>query len=263
MTNCIFLEQVEIRLGGAQIFSQLSAEIQQGEFIGVFGPNGAGKSTLAKSILGLLPVASGKISVFGSSPGRNNHLIGYMPQFRTNLENTALSAFSMVAAVAHGNRWGLPWQGITLKKEILEVLKLAGAMEYAHRPFSVLSGGQKHHVALAQALVGKPRLLILDEPLASLDPGNQMRLIQCIKKIQTSTGATILFIAHDINPLLGIMDRILYMAGGNAAIGSVKRILTSQALSELYRAEIHVIRAEGRIFIVAAEGNVTETARHA
>ncbi len=263
VTNSLLLEQVAIRLGSTQILSNVTAEIQQGEFIGIFGPNGAGKSTLANCILGLLPLTTGKISVFGHPAGQINHLIGYMPQFRANLASTALSAFSVVAAVAHGNHWGLPWHGKALKKEVLEVLELAGAMEYAHRPFTVLSGGQKHHIALAQALLGKPRLLILDEPLASLDPRNQMRLVQCVKEIRASTGATILFITHDINPLLGIMDRVLYLAGGNAALGSVDSILTSEALSSLYRTEMHVIRAEGRIFIVAAEGNVTETARHA
>lgn len=263
MTNDLLLEQVGVRLGRTQILANVTAEIRQGEFIGIFGPNGAGKSTLANCILGLLPLTSGKISIFGNPAGRNNPWIGYMPQFRANLASTALSAFAIVAAVANGNHWGLPWYGKALTKEVLEVLELAGALEYAHRPFTVLSGGQKHHIALAQALLGKPRLLILDEPLASLDPRNQMRLVQSVKKIQASTGATILFITHDINPLLGIMDRVLYMAGGSAALGTVDSILTSEALSSLYRTEMHVIRADGRIFIVAAEGNVTETARHA
>lgn len=263
VTDELSLAHVGVCLGGTQILTNVTAEIQAGEFIGIFGPNGAGKSTLANCILGLLPLTTGKISVFGKPARRGNQLIGYMPQFRSHLESTALSAFSVVAAAARGNCWGLPWYGKELKNEVLECLKLAGAIDYAHRPFAILSGGEKSRIALAQALLGKPRLLILDEPLASLDPCNQMRLVQCVRQIQTTTGTTILFITHDINPLLGIMNRVLYVAGGNAALGTVDSVLTSASLSSLYRTEIHVIRAEGRIFVVAAEGNVTETARHA
>ncbi len=263
MINNLSLLNVSVCLGGTQILSHVTAKIRAGEFIGIFGPNGAGKSTLAHCILGLIPLTNGRISVFENPAGRRNHLIGYMPQFKTHLQSTALSAFSVVAAVAQGNRWGLPWMGKVLKNEVMEALELAGAIDYAHRPFSVLSGGERRHIALAQALLGKPRLLILDEPLASLDPRNQMHLVQCVRSIKASTGATILFITHDINPLLGTMDRVLYVAGGSAALGSVDDVLTSETLSALYRTEIHVVRAEGRIFIVTAEGNVTETACHA
>lgn len=254
---------VSVRLGGMWILTSVTAEINGGEFIGIFGPNGAGKSTLMKCILGLVPLASGQISVFGHPAGRGNIRIGYMPQSRVNLEGTSLSAFSVVAAVAGGTHWGLPWSGKALRNEVIESLELAGALEYAHRPFSVLSGGEKHRIALAQALLGKPRLLILDEPLANLDPCNQMHLVECVQKIASSTEATVLFVAHDVNPLLGVMDRVLYIAGGSATLGTVDDVVTSEALSTLYRTEMHVIRAEGRIFIVTAEGNVTETARHA
>ncbi|QQY07943.1 MAG: ATP-binding cassette domain-containing protein [Candidatus Xiphinematobacter sp.] len=233
-------------MGRTQILSTVTAEVKVGEFVGIFGPNGAGKSTLVKCILGLLPLASGRISVFGSPPGRENRHIGYMPQSQNNLESTALSAFSVVAAIANGNRWGLPWCGMALKNEVI-----------------VLSNGERQCVALAQALLGKPRLLILDEPLANLDPHNQILLIKCIQKIRKSAGTTVLFIAHDVNPLLDVMDQVLYMAGGTATLGPVEKVFTSEVLSGLYRTKIHVIRARGRIFVVSAEGNVTETIRHA
>jgi zinc/manganese transport system ATP-binding protein len=262
LKNALSMIDVGVRLGGRDILREVNAEITPGEFVGVFGPNGAGKSTLMRCILGLIPSSSGTLSVFGEPPGQANWVIGYMPQSRASLEGTALTARSLVSAAEGGNRWGIPWSSRASRSEVERALTLAGVEEYADRSFSVLSGGEKQRVALAQALLGKPRLLILDEPLASLDPRNQMRMVECIARIKAATGATILFIAHDVNPLLGVMDRVIYVAGGGAAIGSTDDIISSTALSKLYGMEISVVRAEGKIFIVAAEGNVTEAAHH-
>jgi len=256
------ISDASVRLGGNEILHTINAEVAPGEFIGIFGPNGAGKSTLIRCILGLAPLSSGRISVFGVGAGRANRMIGYMPQSRVSLEGTALSARSMVAGVAAGDGWGLPWHSRKLKEEVDSVIELAGVAPFADRPFAVLSGGEKQRVGLAQALLGKPRLLLLDEPLASLDPRNQMLLIDRITQIKKTTDTTILFTAHDVNPLLGVMDRVLYIAGGAAAIGSLDEVITSAALSQLYKTDIRVIRVEGNIFIIAAEGGVIETARH-
>ena len=262
MTPIISIKDAGVRLGGRDILREVSAEIFPGEFIGVFGPNGSGKSTLMRCLLGLIPFCAGAISVFGEPPGRANRLIGYMPQARTHLESTALSARSLVAAVEGGNRWGFPWSTAATRSEIERVISLVGAEDYAHRPFSVLSGGEKQRIMLAQALIGKPRLLILDEPLISLDPKNQARLIECVAEIKTSTGATVVFSAHDINPLIRVMDRVIYIAGGGAAMGELDKVISSEKLSKLYGANIEVVRADGRIFIVVGEGNVTETGHH-
>ena len=262
MTSSISITNSGVRLGGLDILQGVNAEIAPGEFIGVFGPNGAGKSTLMRCILGLIPLSSGSVFVFGEPPGQANRFIGYLPQSRISLQGTALTARSLVSAVEGGNRWGMPWNTRAARQAVERAIELAGIGEYADRPFSVLSGGEKQRVALAQALLGQPRLLILDEPLASLDPRNQMRMVECTAEIKATTGATILFIAHDVNPLLGVMDRVMYVAGGGAAIGSTDDIISSAVLSRLYGTEIHVVRAEGKIFIVAAKGNVTEAAHH-
>ena len=259
MSSLLSIQHLGIRLGAQEILRDVSAEIAPGEFIGIFGPNGAGKSTLMKAILGLCPLSTGQIQLFEQAPGQGNCRIGYMPQTRTSLENTALSARALVTAVHRGEKWGLPWPSSTGAKEVNSALELAGALDYADRPFSVLSGGEKKRVALAQALIGQPQLLILDEPLASLDPKNQVLLVQRIQEICQETGTTVLFIAHDVNPLLGVMDRVMYMAGGTAALGSVEAIISSDFLSHLYGVNIHVIKAEGRIFIVNAESNIPET----
>ena len=251
-----------MRLGGRDILRKVTAEIFPGEFIGVFGPNGAGKSTLMRCLLGLIPRCSGNVSIFGEPPGHANRTIGYMPQSRASFENTALSARTLVAAVKGGNQWGMPWNSPASRAEVERAIQVAGAEEYADRPFATLSGGEKQRIMLAQSLIGNPRLLILDEPLISLDPRNQARMIECVANIKATTGATILFVAHDINPLIGVMDRVLYVAGGLAAIGAAADVISSETLSALYGTTIHVVRAEGRIFIVAAEGNVTEAEHH-
>jgi zinc/manganese transport system ATP-binding protein len=262
LTPIISLNNIGVRLGGRDILREVSAEIFPGEFIGVFGPNGAGKSTLMRCLLGLIPHYSGEASVLGERPGRTNNSIGYMPQSRAHFENTALSARTLVAAVEGGNRWGMPWNSADSRGEVERAIQVAGAEEYAGRPFAALSGGEKQRIMLAQALIGNPRLLILDEPLISLDPKNQARMIECIANIKATTGATILFVAHDINPLIGVMDRVLYVAGGGAAIGPAADVISSETLTALYGTKILVVRAEGRIFIVAAEGNVTEAEHH-
>ncbi len=262
MASALSLRHLGIRLGGNQILSDVSAEIQEGEFIGIFGPNGAGKTTLLRALLGLCPVSSGEIRIFGSPPGKAPCSIGYMPQHSSSPDGTALSARALVSAVRRGDHWGIPWASSSANKEVAHALELAGASSYADRPFALLSGGEKRRVMLAQALIDKPRLLILDEPLASLDPKNQMLLVERIEKIREETETTVLFIAHDVNPLLGTMDRVLYMAGGKASLGTIDEVITSPSLSHLYGMEIDVIRSSKRIFIVNAESNVTEAAHH-
>jgi zinc/manganese transport system ATP-binding protein len=262
MASALSIRHLGIRLGGNQILRDVSAEIREGEFIGIFGPNGAGKTTFLRAVLGLCPVSSGEIRVFGEPPGKSNRSIGYMPQSSACPEGSALSARTLVAAVRGGEKWGIPWPSLSAAREISHALELADALHYADRPFSVLSGGEKKRVSLAQALIDKPRLLILDEPLASLDPKNQMLLVDRVAKIRDQTGASVLFIAHDINPLLGVMDRVLYMAGGSASLGTVDEVITGHSLSDLYGMQIDVVRAGSRIFIVNAESNVTEAALH-
>ena len=263
MNSILSIRDLGIRLGGRQILHGVSAEIQEGEFIGIFGPNGAGKTTLLRALLGLCPISCGELLVFGKPPGKTIHALGYMPQHPGCPDGTGLSARSLVSAVLRGERWGIPWISSSASGEVSRALELSGASSYADRPFSLLSGGEKRRVMLAQSLIEKPRLLVLDEPLAGLDPKNQMLLVERIAQIRKETGATVLFISHDVNPLLGVMDRVLYMAGGGASLGAVDEVITGPVLSALYGMEVDVIRAANRVFIVNSESNVTETACHA
>ena len=262
MSAALQISDLAITLGGNEILSGVNATIDEGEFIGVFGPNGAGKTTLVRCILGTLPPTRGSVKVLGESPGKAARQIGYMPQGHTGFDSTSLSARALVEAACHGDRWGIPWTSRQSRQEVDRVLEITDAASYAKRPFAVLSGGERQRVMLAQALLGHPKILVLDEPLASLDPRNQAVLIECVARVKQLTQTTILFVAHDMNPLLQVMDRVLYLAGGKAALGKVDDVVTSASLSQLYGFAIDVVRVENRVFVVSTEGNVTEYAHH-
>ena len=262
MSSALLISDLRITLGGNDILHGVNAEIEAGEFVGIFGPNGAGKTTLVRAIVNTLRPSGGTIKIFGEAPGKACHQIGYMPQGNSGLELTALSARALLEAVCQGEQWGVPWSSPATKKEVERVLQLTGAIPYADRPFALLSGGERQRVMLAQALLGQPKILVLDEPLASLDPKNQALLIQCVTEVKRRTNATILFVAHDMNPLLHVMDRVLYMAGGGAILGHLDDVVNSESLSHLYGFPIEVVRAGERVFVVSREGNVTELACH-
>ena len=262
MPIALQISDLRITLGGNEILSGINADIQAGEFVGIFGPNGAGKTTLVRAIVNTLRSSAGSIKIFGALPGKACHQIGYMPQSNAGFEATALSARALVEAVCQGEQWGVPWSSQATKMEVERVLQLTGASAYAKRPFALLSGGERQRVMLAQALLGQPKILVLDEPLASLDPKNQALLIECITEVQRRTNATILFVAHDMNPLLHVMDRVLYMAGGGAILGRLDDVVNSESLSHLYGFPIEVVRAGERVFVVSKEGNVAELACH-
>lgn len=239
------------------IFQNFSATIQTGQFIGVFGPNGAGKSTLFKAILGLWPLQTGEISVFGEKITHGNHNIGYMPQNRNLIMPGLLSGRARLKICANGDKYGLP--NINDNEEIEEVLSLVEAQSYADRPFYQLSGGEKQRLLFAQSILAKPKILLLDEPLLNLDPHACDKLIDLIDTIQSKFKITVLFSSHAINPLIKVMDRIIYLAHGNAAIGTVAEVINSEKLSWLYGYPVEVLKHGKRLFIV---GQDTETLEH-
>ena len=257
-SKALHISDVTIRLKGCDILKEVTADIAAGEFIGVLGPNGSGKTTLIRALLGLIPLHSGKIMLFGKAAGEENDQIGYMPQTMTLPQTSALSARALLKAVEEGNRWGIPWYSKATTQKIEEVLALVGATDYADTSFNRLSGGERQRILLAQALLGKPRLLLLDEPLTGLDPHHQGKLVQYINNVRNSLGTTVLFITHDINPLLGTMDRVLYMAGGSAVIGAVEDVVSSDVLSRLYQGKMEVVQVQGRLFIINTESNSAE-----
>jgi zinc/manganese transport system ATP-binding protein len=253
------LDRATIRLGGRTVLSDTSLAIGQGEFIGVLGPNGAGKTTLMRAILGLIPPSSGAIRVFGRAPERGDPAIGYLPQVRTVLPDLRVRGLDFIASSVHGERWGVPSLARKDRDAIDSTLAEIGAADLARRPLSDMSGGERQRLLLAQALIGTPRLLLLDEPLISLDQRHQETAIDVVRKVCRERGITVLFSAHELNQLLGALDRVLYLGGGHAVLGTVDEVVTAPVLSRLYGADINVVRADGHIFVMSRGRDVERT----
>jgi len=261
--NSIEFRDVTLRLGGRDVLAGVSLEIKTREFVGVLGPNGAGKTTLLRAILGLLPPSRGSIRVLGQPAARGNPAIGYMPQVRSDIGATRLSGWDFVASAVDGYRLGLPFSTKAVRAEVDRVLDLVGAGALARRPLAELSGGERQRLLLAQALIGHPKLLLLDEPLHSLDPSHQRDVVQLVKSLQVELGIAILFSAHELNPLLGALDRVLYLGRGQAALGTVAKVIKGPVLSRLYGSKIDVVRLKGRIFVMSGGHDVEHDAhRH-
>lgn len=251
--NAVEFEHVTLSLGGRTVLSDISLALRAQEFIGVLGPNGAGKTTLMRAILGLIAPNSGTIRVLGDTPAHSNATVGYMPQQRATLNNLRLSGHAFVAGVVRGQRLGLPFLGKADRREVDWALDMVGARDLARRPLAETSGGERQRLLLAQSLIGRPRLLLLDEPLISLDPRHQQVVVTLAKSLQAELKITVLFSAHDVNPLLPALDRVLYLGGGHAALGTASEVITGPVLSKLYGAAIDVVQLRGRIFVMSGD----------
>jgi zinc/manganese transport system ATP-binding protein len=258
-TTAVELKDASVRLGGKRIFSDVDLTVGLGQFVTVLGPNGAGKSTLMRAILGLLPLASGSVTVLGRPPAQSRPAIGYLPQRHAFDSSTRIRGIDLVRLGLDGTRWGLPIaltgaardRRRTESERITQVIETVGATGYANRAIGELSGGEQQRLLIAQALVRSPQLLILDEPLDSLDLPNQASVAALLRRICSTEGVSVLLVAHDVNPLLGYLDQVIYMAGGRATSGSVDEVISSAKLSELYGTPVEVLRTgDGRLVVV-------------
>ena len=251
----IAFDRAAVRLGGQTIWSNISLTVAAGEFVAILGPNGAGKSTLVKAVLGLLPLAEGTASVLGRPLGGANARIGYLPQRHNFDADTRIRGVDLVRLGLDGARWGIPLPGLPSRSRtaarVAEVIALVDATAYAQRPLGELSGGEQQRLLIAQALVRRPQLLLLDEPLDSLDLPNQAAVAALVRRICHEENVAVLLVAHDINPILGYLDRVVYIAGGGAVEGRPEDVISSETLSRLYGAPIEVLRAsDGRLVVV-------------
>jgi zinc/manganese transport system ATP-binding protein len=260
-TPALELEGAGVRLGGRQVLSGVDLTAGWGEFLAVLGPNGAGKSTLMRAILGLVPLAGGTATVLGQSPAQARSRIGYLPQRHGFDRALRIRGVDVVQLGLDGARWGLPipvTPSARARKRaergrVEEVIGLVSATGYARRPIGELSGGEQQRLLIAQALVRRPEMLLLDEPLDGLDIPNQVAVAALLKQITTAEGVTALLVAHDVNPLLGHVDRVVYLAGGRALAGPVDEVITAENLSKLYGAPIEVLRTrDGRLVVVGS-----------
>ncbi len=240
-----------LRRGQRELWSGLDLDVRPGELVAVLGPSGSGKTTLLRAILGLEPLSEGTITALGERVrGRGNRRIGYLPQARP-LTDTALRGRDLVALGVDGHRFGLPFPRRGDRARIDALVDAVGAAAFAEQPVGVLSGGEQQRLRVGQALADDPRLLLCDEPLTSLDLANQQAVVRLIDD-HRKTGAAVLLVTHDINPILGKVDRILYIANGRFTLGAPKDVLTSPVLTDLYGAPVFVLRAGDRLVVVGA-----------
>jgi zinc/manganese transport system ATP-binding protein len=249
----IELEHVRVQFGKRILLEDLSLNVAQGEFITVLGPNGAGKSTMFKMLLGLLKPSAGSIRVLGRDPRRGNRAIGYAPQHRKLEADLALRARDVVGFGLDGDRWGIGLPNRQRHTLINQALDEVNALSFADAPVGQLSGGEQQRLLIAQALLSNPRLLLLDEPLANLDITHGQEIVALIANVCRTRDVTVLLISHDVNPLLPVIDRVLYLANGQSAIGTPEEVITSATLSKLYNSSVEVVQALGRLFVVGAE----------
>ena len=255
----IELRDASLRIGGRTIWSGVDLLVREGEFVAILGPNGAGKSTLLEVLLGLRELARGAVAVLGAPAGSDNERIGYLPQRRVFDASTRVRGIDVVRLGLDGRRWGVPLplagrlraRARCDRERVAQAIEQVGASSYAGRSIGECSGGEQQRLLIAQALVQSPRMLILDEPLDGLDLPNQAGVAALVQGICRARGVTVLLVAHDVNPLLPYVDRVLYLAGGGAAMGTPEQVITSATLSGLYGAPVEVLKArDGRLVVV-------------
>jgi len=260
--SAVSFDDVTLVVGGATILDDISLTIDEGEFIGLLGPNGSGKTTLIRAILGLRRAADGRITVFDRPVRQGNPEIGYLPQTHTAPPDVGLSGRDILASSVNGHRFGLPLPSAKGRRDIDWALEAVGGESLAARPFSAMSGGQRQRLLIAEALIGHPRLLLLDEPLISLDQHQQHVIVDLVRRLSEQFGLTVVFCAHELNQLVGAIDRVLYLGSGHAALGTVDEVVTPATLSALYGTPIEIIRAAGRIFVMSGGEHVEREHHH-
>jgi zinc/manganese transport system ATP-binding protein len=268
----IELRGAAVAVGGRTLWSGVDLTVSAGEFVSVLGPNGVGKSTLIKMLLGVLPPAAGSVTVLGRRPGEVGHRIGYLPQRRSFDASLRIRGIDVVRLGLDGDRWGVPLpfahrfsaRHRGAEARVREAVDLVGASAYAHRPIGQCSGGEQQRLLIAQALVRRPGLLLLDEPLDSLDLPNQASVAALIHRICREQDVAVVMVAHDVNPILSYLDRVVYIASGGAAAGTPDEVITTETLTRLYGTPVEVLRSsDGRLVVVGGpEAPALHSDRH-
>jgi zinc/manganese transport system ATP-binding protein len=271
--TAVRFDTAAVRLGGRLIWSDVTLTVDAGEFVAILGPNGVGKSTLVKAALGLLPLSAGSASVLGRPPGQAGRDIGYLPQRRSFDPGLRVRGIDVVRLGSDGERWGVSLPGLDrfspvrrgARARVDEVIELVGATAFATRPIGHVSGGEQQRLLIAQALVRRPQLLVLDEPLDSLDLPNQTGVAALISRICREQNVTVLLVAHDVNPILPYLDRVVYIAKGGAVSGTPSEVINSPTLSSLYGTPVEVLEtSDGRLVVVGQpEAPAHHSDRHA
>jgi zinc/manganese transport system ATP-binding protein len=248
----VSLHGATLAFGDRTLWGGLDLDVAPGEFIAVLGPNGAGKTSLMRVLLGLQQLSAGSVTVGGRVPRRGSGGVGYVPQQRGFDRDLPLRGRDLVRLGLDGHRWGVPLPSRRARTRVQAAIASVGAESFADAPIGLLSGGEQQRLRIAQALLSRPEVLLCDEPLLSLDLQHQQAVTALIEERRRELGTAVMLVTHEINPVLPLVDRVLYLAGGNWAVGTPDEVMTSERLSALYGAPVDVLRVRGRVVIVGA-----------
>jgi len=250
--SLLSIQSASLEFDSKRLWHELSLEVSSGEFVALIGPNGSGKSMLLKSIVGTQELSGGSISFLGGEPGTHNSQLGYIPQHRATDAGLPLKVSDCVGFGLDGHLPGLPISSAPRRQKILEALERVDAAHLAGETLGSLSGGEMQRVRVAQATISKPKLLLADEPLSALDLNHQMRISELIDEQRRELGSAVVFVTHDLNPIIDFVDRVIYITQGRHTIGTPDEVMRSDVLSELYGADIDVVRNQGRVVVLGA-----------
>lgn len=247
------IKNASLAFGERTLWSNLNLEIKPQEFIAVIGANGSGKTTLLKAILGQEKLTSGSIELNGKEIGRGSREIGYIPQHRTVDSSTPMRAVDMLRMGLDGHKFGLPFYSRSANKKVEHILGCVEAFDLAGKRVGELSGGELQRLRVGQAVIDEPDLILADEPLSALDLAQQKVIADLLDQERRDHNAAVIFVTHDVNPILSMVDRVLYLANGKFRIGTPDEVLRSEVLSELYGTPVDVVRNQGRILVVGTQ----------
>jgi zinc/manganese transport system ATP-binding protein len=249
-TPAIQLRGAALRFGERTLWGDLTLDVAPGEFLAVLGPNGSGKTSLLKVLLGLQALSEGTVEVTGHTPRRGSSAVGYIPQQRSFDRDLPLRGRDLVRLGLDGHRWGISVSRRRATSLVAAAIESVGASDYANAPIGLLSGGEQQRLRIAQALLGDPQVLLCDEPLLSLDLQHQQAVSALIDARRREADTAVVFVSHEVNPILPMVDRVLYLVGGRWAVGTPDEVMTGERLSDLYRTQVDVLRVRGRIVVI-------------
>ncbi|MDD3223147.1 MAG: metal ABC transporter ATP-binding protein [Clostridium sp.] len=256
--NVLSTENICVKFDNRYVLKDVNFKINEGEFVGLIGSNGAGKSTLLKVILGLLPADKGFVNMFGKKIKKGNRSIGYVPQKVFLDDNIPLRGRDLVSLGLDGHKFGIPFPSKEKKRRVDEILKAVDAEKFADSPVGKLSGGEQQRLFIAQALLTDPKILLLDEPLSNLDIKSAYEVVKLVSRIARERKVAVILVAHDMNPLLGVMDKVLYLAQGKAVMGTTDDVFKDDVLTKLYGYPVQVLHVNGRIMVVGGQNSMAE-----